>query len=960
MYIKSLVINGFKSFGKMVELNDFDPKLNTITGLNLTAKLNILDAIYFLLGISAKKTTIRRASITQNILHKSGQAGVDTATVTVTFDNTDKITSAPFYESYNEITISHEVGLDSKNIYKINGIIVTPKKVMDFFDSLQMNVNNPHFIITPDRMTEVLNMTPMEILSMIEESTTTNMDKSKKLNVGRKSSRTMQDADKQINQSMNIVIDKEKQTTNSLDLIQNQLKEQRNMLENWNYVQLIKRIKDNTEEYQHVQQLNQSKHNSYSSLQQTIEIYKKKIDLMNNTLTNETNKLAELRISLDQMTARHRGIHLEVKASKFDVQIIVDEIKDVEKEINNLKMDHHEKCEEKKKFNDDNLLFLNEYKKDRLNVDIIDQRMRFLNFGNIFHDDNSVQNNLLESTLELQKCQTKIEVDTIKINGLKDKLKPLTNGIVEAQDLYNQYMANIRAKEEEYKKIKNVHLKSIEDFNNHYEWKIRMMKLNKDINELKLKIGAFKFNNPDIIFHYKDPYPNFDRSKVHGFLCHFFKPVASKFELVLTNIAGNKLFNVIVEDENIIKDILRINKYSNLFNFIPLNEVKSECLSQDVISLAQQIGGDDKVYSALSLIEYDNKYKRVIEQVFGQAFICDSKEIAEKVCFDERINKCCFTLDGFHFNPSGSLTYEVKVERSILNKMAILHTLTKQLQFKSTLHSKALNIITQSLNLPDKVVEIRARRSEARKLLDVLRSDLFLKPYYQQVIEYNTIKKQIDDLEEILEDNNLKEIKLQHKIKDLELKMSNVDNILTKQLSEAGRVRENYITKLKNNKPIYDEQRNNLDILELEIQHYSKKMLDKEKELAELQAKKEIADKKLTTLMTKLEQEDNIYKKENNDYESKNKEHLKGIADYEELQKKYKFAICNVEVIKVDLLELEANLLRISNQLKHVQQMFDERDKEMSDDQKQRVINMDYTNFNAGKISYIFLLLISL
>lgn len=52
MYIKSIVLEGFKSYAQRTEVNGFDPLFNAITGLNGSGKSNILDSICFLLGIS--------------------------------------------------------------------------------------------------------------------------------------------------------------------------------------------------------------------------------------------------------------------------------------------------------------------------------------------------------------------------------------------------------------------------------------------------------------------------------------------------------------------------------------------------------------------------------------------------------------------------------------------------------------------------------------------------------------------------------------------------------------------------------------------------------------------------------------------------------------------------------------------------------------------------------------------
>lgn len=52
MFIKKVVIDGFKSYAQRTEIDGFDPLFNAITGLNGSGKSNILDAICFLLGIS--------------------------------------------------------------------------------------------------------------------------------------------------------------------------------------------------------------------------------------------------------------------------------------------------------------------------------------------------------------------------------------------------------------------------------------------------------------------------------------------------------------------------------------------------------------------------------------------------------------------------------------------------------------------------------------------------------------------------------------------------------------------------------------------------------------------------------------------------------------------------------------------------------------------------------------------
>ena len=121
-----------------------------------------------------------RATNLQELVYKNGQAGIMKATVTITFDNSDKNQSPMGYEHFDEVSITRQVVIGGKNKYLINGTNIQSNRVQDFFRSVQLNVNNPHFLIMQGRITKVLNMKPPEVLAMIEEAAGTMMYESKK------------------------------------------------------------------------------------------------------------------------------------------------------------------------------------------------------------------------------------------------------------------------------------------------------------------------------------------------------------------------------------------------------------------------------------------------------------------------------------------------------------------------------------------------------------------------------------------------------------------------------------------------------------------------------------------------------------------------------------------------------------------------------------------------------------
>src|SRR6201999_113526 len=155
-----------------------DDSFNSITGLNGSGKSNILDSICFVLGITNMSTV--RAQNLQDLIYKRGQAGVTKASVTIVFDNRDKKKSPIGFEEYAQISVTRQIVLGGTSKYLINGHRAQQQTVQNLFQSVQLNINNPNFLIMQGRITKVLNMKPVEILSMIEEAAGTRMFEDRK------------------------------------------------------------------------------------------------------------------------------------------------------------------------------------------------------------------------------------------------------------------------------------------------------------------------------------------------------------------------------------------------------------------------------------------------------------------------------------------------------------------------------------------------------------------------------------------------------------------------------------------------------------------------------------------------------------------------------------------------------------------------------------------------------------
>ncbi len=76
-----------------------------------------------------------------------GQGGISKATVSIVFHNDDPRQSPAGYEHCETITVTRTIVIGGRNKYLINGHAVQAGAVADFFHSVQLNVNNPHFLI---------------------------------------------------------------------------------------------------------------------------------------------------------------------------------------------------------------------------------------------------------------------------------------------------------------------------------------------------------------------------------------------------------------------------------------------------------------------------------------------------------------------------------------------------------------------------------------------------------------------------------------------------------------------------------------------------------------------------------------------------------------------------------------------------------------------------------------------
>ena len=128
MYLKSIELQGFKSFAKKTSL-DFRDGITGIVGPNGSGKSNIADALRWVLG--EQKVKQLRSSKMEDVIFAGteNRSPLSYAYVSITFDNTDKTLAVDF----PEVVIARRVYRSGESDYLLNGSYVRLKDVRELF-----------------------------------------------------------------------------------------------------------------------------------------------------------------------------------------------------------------------------------------------------------------------------------------------------------------------------------------------------------------------------------------------------------------------------------------------------------------------------------------------------------------------------------------------------------------------------------------------------------------------------------------------------------------------------------------------------------------------------------------------------------------------------------------------------------------------------------------------------------
>lgn len=827
MYIKEIVVDGFKSYAQRTEIKGFDPLFNAITGLNGSGKSNILDSICFLLGIS-NLTQVRAGSL-QELVYKGGQAGITKATVTITFDNRDKKQSPVGYESFEEITVSRQVVVGGRNKYLINGSNANNSRVQDLFCSVQLNVNNPHFLIMQGRITKVLNMKPPEILSMIEEAAGTRMYENKKATA----QRTIEKKDTKLQEIDNILAE---EITPTLT----RLKEERSSyLEYQKVMRELEHLGRLHIAYQFIGAEQMSK-SSAEELAKMTEGTNKMRERMKE-IAKKTDELETLIHALEKKRDEEAGgalMGIEKKlAEKQNADTKMQSSVKHQRELLN-KEKKNKKAIEKSYAEDQATVKAQEkvIEKNSTNFDKMEQtcqenlaavtaaqkHLQAVSAGLSSNDDGqdaTLADQLMARKAEMNSADTNTKQAQMKLKSGQAELKKKQSELKKTEKEYKKDSENLAAVEKSKAKLEAEMKKLGFQEGKEDELVDRRGVLSEKVDRLNDVVGNLTARFPNLQFDYKDPEKNFDRNKVHGILARLVKVNDVRYATALEVTAGRKLYNVVVDTEVTGKKLLQKGELRRRYTIIPLNKIAAREITADKVRAAQGLVGKDNVHTALSLVGYEKDVATAMKFVFGSAFVCNKTEDAKKVTFDPKVRTRTVTLTGDTFDPSGTLTGGARAKGStILAKLSELQDAETKLRAAT----KELRDVDAQLNTlrqsADKFNQMREQYDLKVHEANLLQERLQQGSHHKQLEDVQALEASIGEQETAIKEDKEKQKSLSEKCKLLEAKIKDAKSVREKELKTAEEGVAKAKKKAEETNKIMKQKHQEMDSLKLEVE----------------------------------------------------------------------------------------------------------------------------------------------
>ena len=929
MYLKAVEINGFKSFGEKVYI-DFNRGITSIVGPNGSGKSNILDAVLWVLGEQSYKNI--RAKESQDVIFSGGKEkkAATKAEVSLIIDNSDR-----YLDFDNDIVkITRRIHITGENEYLINDSKSRLKEIGNLF--LDTGIGKTAYsVIGQGKVERIINSSPKEIKNIIEEAAGI-----KKLQANRL------EAQKNLG---NIEVNLDK-----VEFILNETRENKNKIEKQaelaqKYIDL-KDEKSSLAKGIFITELEQKEKNLVENedikvkSEEECSILQEKFDKTLNRLTTIDLEKEEVKKQKILIDSRNKELK-DVISTKETEQAVTRERLDNFKKDKLLKEEYSLHLENKieKKLEEINTLIA---KKEELSKNILEMEAANKEFERKINELEAIKvekTDLIESRnkkirdleLEKQLSSNEIENNERKLKSSLDEVEILKKELDEIakkeianneeKDLLN---SQIKAKQEELAKTEERNeflvnqLSEISKTINKLSQDIREYEYQEKTSSGKLEALIRMEESNEGFFKSVKEVLNSGISGIDGVLISLIRFDDKLAKAIEAAVSGN-LQDIIVEDKEVAKKCIAFLTERKLgrASFLALDTIK--------VSRREFKGDIAGVLGlAADLVSAEDKYKKVVDFVFGGLLIVENIDVATDILNKNLFTGNIVTVNGELVSSRGRITGGENQKSSInqiferKKEIKILEEKVSNLKSKIVEESKRREDLSIKLeNYENEIDKIDSLEDSIRKKMELLKKDFENLSEKSERIskELRNIKFNIDDAEKYKTSyqdrinssvSNIEEIEkhINSLRKDLEadeliLKetLANIDE-LNKQFSDTRIIFLNNKNSIEQyERDIISKENENSDLKE-EKEKNSNVVMELSQNIEELEKNEE-------QLQKEIEEHIKIYNSENRDIEVLNERENNLSNEERELSK--------------DKSKLETDLLHSNDRLEKITEVIE-------------------------------------
>ncbi|CAN3359064.1 structural maintenance of chromosomes protein 3 [Diutina catenulata] len=662
MIIKKITIQGFKTYKNTTVIDDLSPHLNIVLGRNGSGKSNFFAAVRFVL--SDAYTNMSREE-RQGLIHE-GSGTVMSAFVEIVFDNSDK----RFPLARGEVAIRRTIGL-KKDDYSVDGKSVTRADVMNMLESAGFARSNPYYIVPQGRITSLTNSRDADRLQLLKEV-------SGAVVFERKLRESMKEMDansyktERIDEALSSLAERLSDLQiESADLAEFQTLEKRRKVYEYNLLDrelnsLHTSIEGLDEEYQQV--LSQS-NRDLGDLQHREELCVELTAAIADLTTRRTVAARERgQLELDHSAAAAAVEASEAKLAEWrdaaDAQEegassrIAGQIADTTAEIENrrqLLADHRPLLEQAR-------LRERELKEQLMSLTSLQRGLyskqnRFAKFKTKSARDKWLKGQISSIQSQIDEKTTAAETTGSELSALESQNEELRGDIMNLEAAIDDTSADSEAArlQKDITQAKKTIDEVADQRKQLWRDQIKYQSIGDALSaELTQASSAVHRTMTRQQAQGLDAIKQLAtqlglENEVHGSLAELFD-VSDKYKVATEVIAGNTLFNVVVDTDTtaarLMAELQRTK--SGRVTFIPLNQVPEPA------NISYPDATANRCFPLMKKLKYDSKFAGVISQVFARVLVCADLEVASELARAHQL--VGITMDGDRADTKGVLS----------------------------------------------------------------------------------------------------------------------------------------------------------------------------------------------------------------------------------------------------------------------------------------------------------------